>query len=160
MPKSNAGLSHGVWGLRISQRIQAKWRSLAVLVNVPVSWLIEYVLEEWLADNTEVFGESGRGKFRKAIVESHQGDDNPAAPFGISNEDLANLRTNLSIRNVGMETRLKLKIMAASEGTTMNRLLDDMTRAKWQTMEKKPAASGMAAKTRRELKKLFERQVR
>ena len=123
MQNSNA-VSHGVWGLRISRKIQVKWWVLAVQVDVPVSRLIEYVLEDWFANNTEVFGESERGNLRKAIVESHRGDDDPKALTIPSTYTFHKVKINVSIRNVGIETKSRLKMMAAHDGIKMNQFLE------------------------------------
>jgi len=74
-------------------------------------------------------------------------------------ESHANLHTQMDFKGISIETRLKLKIMAAARGIPPYQLLGEITEEAWQKVQNTIAKQGISGKMRKEARKLLQAQA-
>jgi len=135
---SNKETGEIVWGIRVPTMLKRNWMSLAGIIRVPVSWPVLFVLDDWLKTNAAVFkSEKGRQALSQLILQQNQSDGIEVLPKTTDEslgemEEADNLRTDMSIKGVTIEARLKLKVMAIDKGLSIGRLLGEMVNKVWQ----------------------------
>ena len=70
------------------------------------------------------------------------------------------LRTQMDFKGINIETKLKLKIMAANRGVPLYQLLDEIVEQAFKKEKHTPARPGISGKIRKEVRKLLKAQVR
>jgi len=70
------------------------------------------------------------------------------------------LRTQMDFKGISIETRLKIKMMAANRGIFLYQLLDEIVEQAFKKEQHTPARPGVSGKIRRELQKLLRVHVR
>lgn len=135
---SNKETGEIVWGIRVPTVLKRKWMSLAGIIGVPANRLVAFVLEDWFRKNVAVLREKeGRYRLSQLILRQDQNASgkvvpkNASQPFDENNEAVS-FKTNMSIRGVTLDTRLKLKVMAMGKGVPIYRLLDEIVDKAWQ----------------------------
>ena len=68
------------------------------------------------------------------------------------------LRTQMDFKGISIDTRLKLKLMAANRGVFLYQLLDEMVEQAFKKEQHTPAKPGVASLIRKELRKLLKAQ--
>ena len=135
---SNKETGEIVWGIRVPTVLKRDWMSLAGIIGVPANRLVAFVLEDWFKKNVAVFREKeGRYALSQLILRQDQSASgrvlpkNASQPFDENNE-ADSFKTNMSIRGVTLDTRLRLKVMAIGKGVPIYRLLDEIVDKAWQ----------------------------
>lgn len=153
---SNKETGEIVWGIRVPTVLKRNWMSLAGIIGVPVNRLVAFVLEDWFKKNVEVFREKeGRYRLSHLILRQDQSASRKGAPKNASqpfeeSDETEHLKTNMSIRGVTPDTRLKLKVMAIGKSVPIYRLLDEIVDKAWQKekdkIPKRPISSRRISK--------------
>lgn len=135
---SNKETGEIVWGIRVPTMLKRNWMSLAGIIRVPANRLVAFVLEDWFKKNVAIFREKeGRYALSQLILRQDQSASRKAVPKNTSqpfdeNNEADSFKTNMSIRGVTPDTRLKLKVMAIGKGIPIYRLLDEIVDKAWQ----------------------------
>lgn len=69
------------------------------------------------------------------------------------------LRTQMDFKGINIETKLKLKIMAANRGVPLYQLLDEIVEQAFKKEQHTPARPGISGKIRKKVRKLLKAQV-
>jgi len=69
------------------------------------------------------------------------------------------LRTLMDFKGINIETKLKLKIMAANRGVPLYQLLDEIVEQAFKKEQHTPARPGISGKIRKKVRKLLKAQV-
>ena len=69
------------------------------------------------------------------------------------------LRTQMDFKGINIETKLKLKIMAANRGVPLYQLLDEIVEQAFKKEQHTPARPGISGKIRKTVRKLLKTQV-
>ena len=135
---SNKETGEIVWGIRVPTVLKRDWMSLAGIIGVPANRLVAFVLEDWFKKNVAVLREKeGRYRLSQLVLCQDQSVSdrvvlkNASQPFDENNE-ADSFKTNMSIRGVTLDTRLRLKVMAIGKGVPIYRLLDEIVDKAWQ----------------------------
>lgn len=70
------------------------------------------------------------------------------------------LRTQMDFKGIGIETRAKVKLMAANRGIPLYQLLDEIVEEAFKKEQYTLVRSGVAGKILKEVRKLLKAQVR
>jgi hypothetical protein len=70
------------------------------------------------------------------------------------------LRTQMDFKGINIETRAKLKLMAANRGIPLYRLLDEIVEQAFKKEQHTLVRPRVAGKIRKEVRKLIKAQVR
>ena len=135
---SNKETGEIVWGIRVPTVLKRDWMSLAGIIGVPANRLVAFVLEDWFKKNVAVFREKEGGyRLSQLVLRQDQSASRKVIPKSASqpfdeNNEANSFKTNMSIRGVTLDTRLRLKVMAISKGVPIYRLLDEIVDKAWQ----------------------------
>ena len=66
------------------------------------------------------------------------------------------LRTQMDFKGINIETKLKLKLMAANRGVPLYRLLDEIVEQAFKKEQHTLVRPGVAGKIRKEVRKLLK----
>ena len=69
------------------------------------------------------------------------------------------LRTQMDFKGISIETRLKIKMMAANRGIFLYQLLDEIVEQAFKKEQHTPARPGVAGRIRKEVRKLLKAQM-
>jgi len=141
--------------------------SLAGIIRVPANRLVAFVLEDWFKKNVAIFREKeGRYALSQLILRQDQSASRKAVPKNTSqpfdeNNEADSFKTNMSIRGVTPDTRLKLKVMAIGKGVPIYRLLDEIVDKAWQKEKDKiPGRPISSRRISKEVSKILRKLAR
>lgn len=84
-----------------------------------------------------------------------------ANPQKLANQkSRSELRTQMDFKGIDIETKAKLKLMAANRGIFLYQLLDELVEQAFKKEQNTPLKPGVASKIRKEVRKLLRAQVR
>ena len=77
-----------------------------------------------------------------------------------SQKSRSELRTQMDFKGINIETRVKLKLMAANRGIPLYQLLDEIVEEAFKREQHTTVRPGVAGKILKEVRKLLRAQVR
>ena len=151
-----------VWGIRVDNSIKQRCVIVATLLNIRTNLFVSFIINQWFDNNISLMENE---KTRKELVNLAKNyaikcDHKPSGKVVAQSPDedeIINLRTRWGVRDISIETKLRIKAMALDSNIPIGQFIDMMTAREWERSKNKPASSRTSKKLRKDVKTLFKR---